>query len=167
MKVRWAAVGRARAQPPSATADLNKNARSRVTCGESSSRPWPSPRPAPSYQVRSCAGVQTWQLEMVWGAPTMLQGMEGRHMQVGLWLEHRCASCCWCCNCRWDHCTNLHCNIFFGGLGAVIVPSSQWQADRSHSGIPVTLSFNSTLRCFEHFDLLGINFLACCVSIWK
>lgn len=27
---------------------------------------------------------------------------------------------------------------FFGG-GAVIVPSSQWQADRSHSGIPVTL----------------------------
>lgn len=30
-----------------------------------------------------------------------------------------------------------------------------------------SLSFNSTPRCFAHFDLLGIHFLACCVSIWK
>lgn len=52
--------------------------------------------------------------------------------------------------------------------GGVIVLSSQCQADGSHSGIPVMshyLSFNLTPRCFEHFDLLGIHFLACCVSL--
>lgn len=120
----------------------------------------PPARPAPSDQLRSCAGAEKWQLEMVWGALSGLfsdkaagNGTES-HVQVGLWPSPQCASCCRYCNCR----------------GGLIVLSSQRRADRSHSGIPVMshyLSFNLTPRCFEHFDLLGIHFLACCVSLWK
>lgn len=128
-KVSWAAVGSARAQPHPVTAALNEALA--VQLRAASPPPGLDP-PAPSYQVRRGAGVETWQLEMVWGSLTMLQGMEERHVHFRLGLEHWCAPCC----CKWYHCPNLRCNIFWG---VVIVPSSQWQAERRHSGIQVTL----------------------------
>lgn len=93
----------------------------------------------------------------------MLQGIEERHVQVGLWLEHWCAADTVTAN---DITVQIWAAAFFWwGCYSSHFPVTGWSEPLLYPSD--SLSFNSTPRCFEHFDLLGIHFLACCVSIWK
>lgn len=93
----------------------------------------------------------------------MLQGIEERHVQVGLWLEHWCAADTVTAN---DITVQIWAATFFWwGCYSSHFPVTGWSEPLLYPSD--SLSFNSTPRCFEHMDLLGIHFLACCVSIWK
>lgn len=130
-KFGWVAVGGARAQPHSVTAALNE--RLAVEFRAASPPPGLDPLHVLLRHIRLGEALESrrdswkwfealWQCCREWQSDTCTfhcgWSSDGLHAANDITLQ------------------NLHCHIFGG---AVVVPSSQWQADRSHSGIQVPL----------------------------
>lgn len=130
---------------------------------KSSSGPRPSPRPAPSYQLRSGAGVERRQLEMVWGSSGSAAGSTPAAALMCFSAADSGAAN--------DITGQIGAATFFfwkgggGGCKTSLFPVTGRSEPLWYPSSSPT--FNSTPRCFEHIDLSGIHFLACWVSIWK